>query len=509
MKKYAIGIGGTGCRCLTALIYQAALGLLPPLNQNDDLYIFLLDPDAAHGNVEKLKELIENYRANQENLSHSGMFKTQLRHPQPGFACSPISNFMAGNKLKDFLQYNLLKDDLQQVCKLFFNEQELEMDMSKGFRAHPSVGAVVMANLQESAADLWNSLLASIEDDLGIEEVRVFVFASIFGGTGAAGFPTLAELLRKKIKKNQDRLKLGGALILPYFYFNPSPGEERELDNAQELYAKSEHFLLNTRAALEHYALRWSKADSNPYNALYFLGDKDLVSQPFSIGGTGQRNSAHYIEMLASLAALDFFHLNKELSSGEFSRRPSFYSGPDDESKIKWEDLPAKKFPFKEYFLSFTAAGYILLDYYLPLLRDPEFPANTHLAPWYQDFFHTRADDLLNSEEQEKLKETERFFRDFYFPWLKELHEPAKNHLLDKTGFSDENKIVFSQDGLAKLLIDSKYRVANPYNLFWEILCDQKEAPPGKASEKLAGLLYQGSRKFTQIAYQGKKEVSA
>ena len=45
----------------------------------------------------------------------------------------------------------------------------------------------------------------------------------MFGGTGAAGFPSIARLLREIIKKNiTDGVKIGGALMLPYFSFlNP------------------------------------------------------------------------------------------------------------------------------------------------------------------------------------------------------------------------------------------------------------------------------------------------
>jgi len=157
--------------------------------------------------------------------------------------------------------------------------------------------------------------------------------------------------------------------------------------------------------------------------------------------------------------------------------------------------------------LSFTAAGYAYLDFYLPLLRDAEFPRESWLAPWHQEFFTAQADDLFNSQEQEKQKDLERFFRDFYFPWIKDLLEADKNRLFDKNRFIDQGKLSFTTDGLARLLPDAKYRLSNAYNLLWEILCSRKDSPLGHASEKLAGLLYQGAHKFTQAAFLGKKEI--
>ena len=46
MGYYAIGIGGTGAKCLESLIHLAAAGMMP---DNSDLYILFVDPDEANG----------------------------------------------------------------------------------------------------------------------------------------------------------------------------------------------------------------------------------------------------------------------------------------------------------------------------------------------------------------------------------------------------------------------------------------------------------------------------
>ena len=56
-------------------------------------------------------------------------------------------------------------------------------------------------------------------------------FASAFGGTGAAGFPTIARILHNTLKKDQDGncvANIGGALVLPYFQFPPAPTDEEK-----------------------------------------------------------------------------------------------------------------------------------------------------------------------------------------------------------------------------------------------------------------------------------------
>ena len=44
MGYYAIGIGGTGAKCLESLIHLAAAGMMPT---NKDLHVLFVDPDNA------------------------------------------------------------------------------------------------------------------------------------------------------------------------------------------------------------------------------------------------------------------------------------------------------------------------------------------------------------------------------------------------------------------------------------------------------------------------------
>ena len=44
MGYYAIGIGGTGAKCLESLIHLAAAGMMP---DDNDLCMFFVDPDEA------------------------------------------------------------------------------------------------------------------------------------------------------------------------------------------------------------------------------------------------------------------------------------------------------------------------------------------------------------------------------------------------------------------------------------------------------------------------------
>ena len=45
MGYYAIGIGGTGAKCLESLIHLAAAGMMP----DGDLHLLFVDPDTSNG----------------------------------------------------------------------------------------------------------------------------------------------------------------------------------------------------------------------------------------------------------------------------------------------------------------------------------------------------------------------------------------------------------------------------------------------------------------------------
>ena len=77
MGYYAIGIGGTGAKCLESLIHLAAAGMMP---DNDDLYILFVDPDDANGSLDRANTTLNHYKAFHDNnqLSQSCMLQTKI-----------------------------------------------------------------------------------------------------------------------------------------------------------------------------------------------------------------------------------------------------------------------------------------------------------------------------------------------------------------------------------------------------------------------------------------------
>ena len=86
MASYVIGIGGTGAKCVEALIHLCAAGLMPdrkngqgqPLGK-EDLYVAFVDSDVSNGSLERAQITLNQYNACKSNkLGASDLFKTQV-----------------------------------------------------------------------------------------------------------------------------------------------------------------------------------------------------------------------------------------------------------------------------------------------------------------------------------------------------------------------------------------------------------------------------------------------
>ena len=168
---------------------------------------------------------------------------------------------------------------------------------NEGFRGHPSIGAAVLARkyaLPDENSVQWTEFIDKVRQDMGSGgDVKIFLAGSVFGGTGAAGIPTVARLLRNDLDKYEKRVSLGCGLILPYFNFTVPEDETA-------LFARSENFLTNTKAALKYYSQK-----ENVFNLMYFVGDSLITPvKEFSPGATTQKNDAHIVDFYSAMLGI-------------------------------------------------------------------------------------------------------------------------------------------------------------------------------------------------------------
>ena len=91
--------------------------------------------------------------------------------------------------------------------------------------------------------------------------------------------------------------RVGAVTLLPYFGVMPDPNSK--IDKAT--------FISKAKAALSYY--EHNIAGNRTINALYYLGDDTTKDYPNDPGESGQRNDAHFMELVAALSVIDFMNM--------------------------------------------------------------------------------------------------------------------------------------------------------------------------------------------------------
>ncbi len=473
MGYYAIGIGGTGAKCLESLIHLAAAGMMP---DNGDLYVLFVDPDDANGSLDRTNTTLNHYKAFNGNnqLSQSCMLQTKIDSaPNPIFSPFDKQDDDKPN-LSGFFQYPTLKlaqDSAADLFEVLYSKIERETELNEGFRGHPSIGASVMAQTVLGVDEPWKTFRVKMAKD---PNPKIFLAGSIFGGTGASGFPTIAQLIKNDMKGKPINAQIGGALVLPYFTFTDTE------DNENELKAKAEHFLMNTQAALEYYHL-WNK--DLVYNAIYLLGnDSQIEEANFSLGGKKQRNSQHFIELYAALAAIHFFGGNIAADDGAQYYRIDRANNP-----YKWRDLPdgANGTKIQSKLCQLTNFSFAFLSTYKPMLEDISKKKRSGFhAPWFIDFFKRKKISLKNANVENSLNNVKDYCEDFLV-WIANVQNSQKGKPLNAVESFDLTKCgnLFSSDTLKPLGPAAQDKI-------WEKMCSENGKGEGTEIGKFLSALY-------------------
>lgn len=329
--KYAISIGGTGARCMESLIHLCAAGLGP-----EKLSIFFIDPDKDNGNLTRTRNLISTYMDCRRNLIKTeraeSIFKTEISITSPQDTWTIFNE--PNQTLEKYIGYQALSNDMRNFVDILYSKEELSTDLAKGFRGHPAIGAAVMAAPNEEQ-NPWKKLIKELANVQAKGAMEVFIMGSIFGGTGAAGFSTIGYYLKNHPKagkgEGRSKLKLGGALILPYFSFEPPPSE------LNEMFVEASDFPLAAKASLKYY-----HAKNIGYDEVYFVGDEGnrRIGKEFSTGASLQENESHFVEFISALSARDFYNNPADPENVE---PPKYFIAGRENDSISWSNLPISR----------------------------------------------------------------------------------------------------------------------------------------------------------------------
>ena len=501
MSYYLIGIGGTGARCLESFIHLCGAGLL---KDSQPVKIIYVDADVSCGNLQRTQKTARLYqKAKKLGFGNTGLFKNDIDDLEPW---SPVPE--GYSSMDDVFQRTILttKNEYKGLGLLYdslFTEQERTTSLDKGFRGHPAIGAAIMSqSVNADDQEMWNQVKQEIDTD---KDARVFLFASVFGGTGAAGFPTIAKILKNNLKKDVDGnsiAKIGGALILPYFQFPPAPDEEE-----QEMQAKVSEFMLNTKSALDYYDKNGLLGDI--FNSIYLIGDNDLTEmKEFSLGANSQKNNAHFIELYAALAAIRFF--NKE--NFDKVEVPMIARGDDTIDtidKVSWEDLPevdSRDVCLKNKLSSYIQFLYAYKNCILPKLRKcAENKSIQNQYTWYIDLL--KKDSKIDVYEDNVLMEQFNALGDYIdeiFSWWKQiiLENKKRNiNLLNKQILNDSNWQSNNLDICQVVLPIQENENKMTYSKFLENLNDYKKEIKKDDDAKKALENASGAEKLMVVTY--------
>lgn len=304
-KLYLFGIGGTGSRVIKSLTMLLAAGVKPVNNEINEIVPIIIDPHKANEDLKRTLQLISDYQRIYDRLgdNRTGFFSTkisQLNDSLIQFQLEEVNQL----KFEDYISYSTLDKNNHALASLLFSKETLEVEMDIGFVGNPNIGSVVLNQFTES--DEFRSFASNFSDG-----DRIFIISSIFGGTGAAGFPLLVKNFRNANAKNNNynisqkdliaNAPIGAVSVLPYFGVSPNP---------DKAISKSD-FFVKTKAALAYYEKNLS-GGSGALNAHYYIGDIMAPEYENDPGENGQKNDAHFIEVAAALSIVEFMNLEKQ-----------------------------------------------------------------------------------------------------------------------------------------------------------------------------------------------------
>lgn len=407
---FLFSIGGTGARVLRSLGILLATGI--KVNA-DKIIPIIIDTDSQNKDTNRTINLLNNYREIKKSLPNikDSFFHNEicsLNQLTENFGENTNNdNFMLnisetqGKNFEDFIDFSYIPNfETRSFLKLLYSKNNFSDSLNYGFLGSPNVGCVVLDSINENQEFKDFGNLFKPDD-------RIFIISSIFGGTGAAGFP----LILKNLMKNNPNLansnalinsKKGAVTVLPYFTLNKN--ENSRIDSSS--------FYTKTISALSYYENNIKGID-----VLYYIGDASKSESYENVeGGEGQKNKANFIEIASALAIVDFMNM----SDNDLTNKTIYkeFAILNDFEKLKFSDLGKN--------INNVLAERITLFKLLELYKDElkgqvgsTFMVNNRID---DSFFESSFYSLL-----------ENFIKEHWKNWLKELS-------LNKRGFTPFNE---------------------------------------------------------------------
>lgn len=320
--NYVFFIGGSGARAYKAFLHLCAAGVI----KANLVKAALLDADTQNAACKESCDLFRLYCRKRAMLNaarfSTSAFYCDVRMYGDAAVISPIHE-----DIKHLGDVDGGNDVRRRAMKWFYTEAEREQDLTNGFYAHPNMGRIFFQNIGRVPAieDCLDEMISDLRND---EEVRVAIVGSVFGGTGAAGIPSIFNIIQDRCKRESvptDMLHICGILISPYFRVAEAKA------GTAGIHIDSGNFYGNTKAALSYYRV------VDQFEKTYLIGQNELelINTEYADGGAAQNNKPHIVEVFAAMAVKHF--LEGPADNAKWLGKIVDRRNP--QAKITWDDF--------------------------------------------------------------------------------------------------------------------------------------------------------------------------
>ena len=411
-KLYIFGIGGTGCRVMKSLTMLLAAGVQCDA---EAVIPIIIDRDMANADLTKTKSIIDNYiklndkapKANKDNRNR--FFNTPMALLD-GKLCMQLKD--GEQVFNEYIQRDEMSKSNMALTDALFSKDALSMNMTVGFQGVPNIGSVVLNQFEDA------SIFQSFAKNFAAGD-KIFIISSIFGGTGASGFPLLLKTLRME-NKDLDNWSLvnnaaiGAISVMPYFEVDKTKDTESRV--------KSDTFVDKAKAALSYYETLDGELET-----MYYIADNKKTVYEHHKGGDEQANPAHFVELAAAMSVLDFVNAsithnanNPKTVYKEFGIKPSKIVQADGTSIIN----DCKEMSFADMadptnaLIKKPMSQLFLFRKYLKEV----FPDQNAHQPWSHNYPWKKDKDYDDVYMKSNVMVALDEFLDAYYQWLDEMY---------------------------------------------------------------------------------------
>lgn len=399
-RLFVFGIGGTGSRVFKSLTMLLASGMKP--GKFDTVIPILIDPHKDLKELNECKKLIRLYsKINEKTYQDTttipdGFFRTKITTLKAATTDQTLKDDIEfddrhNEPFQDFINKAGIKQKSPStidLLSLLYSDTNFKQSLSVGFKGNPHMGSIVLNSIIGGPA--YNAFKSTF----GSED-RIFIVSSVFGGTGAAGFPLLLQHFRQSDNQRIRDSYIGALSVMPYFKLS-EPGQTSDID--------SNDFMTKTKSALTYYT---RPNFTNLYDSMYYIADPDKQTDPYKNDERTQENKAHIIELLG---ALSIFHFAENTTQrGSINE----YCLNANDEKITLDTIGNST---KEA-LGHNLTALHLLSKLHPFIKSEAnsltfCKVNNFNKSFFNDSFFTDSENGF-----------EKFFTSYYDTWIKELNE--------------------------------------------------------------------------------------